>query len=190
MLVCIGGGVAHFCALQKPDTPPKQLFPAANRLPFPLPKILRRDEKTLSQVIARCCEIKAEVVGQDETETGLRAVLNFGHTIGHAIENSFGYGKHLHGEAISIGQVAAAKLSHRILGLPAGEVVRIERLFLQTGLPTRIKLQAPQHEKLFAAMKLDKKVSGGEIKFVLAKKIGRVVWGQRVPGELIHGVLK
>jgi 3-dehydroquinate synthase len=83
-----------------------------------LPKILKRHTKTLSEIIARCCEIKAEVVAQDETEIGLRAILNFGHTIGHAIENSSGYGKFLHGEAISIGQVAVAKLSRKILGLP------------------------------------------------------------------------
>src|SRR5579862_2236258 len=82
-----------------------------------LPKLLKRDPDTLTEVIARCCEIKADVVGQDETETGLRAILNFGHTIGHAIENISGYGKYLHGEAISIGQVAAAKLSSQQLGL-------------------------------------------------------------------------
>src|SRR5690242_13500228 len=78
-----------------------------------LPKLLQRDASTLRTVVARCCEIKADVVGQDETEGGLRAILNFGHTIGHAIENSSGYGKFLHGEAISIGQVAAARLSHK-----------------------------------------------------------------------------
>src|ERR1035441_595652 len=82
-----------------------------------LPKLLQREATTLATVIARCCEIKADVVGQDETESGLRALLNFGHTICHAIENSSGYGKFLHGEAISIGQVAAANLSHKILGL-------------------------------------------------------------------------
>ena len=69
-------------------------------------------------MVARCCEIKAEVVGQDETESGLRAILNFGHTIGHALEAISGYGKYLHGEAISIGQVAAARLSQELLGLP------------------------------------------------------------------------
>jgi 3-dehydroquinate synthase len=154
-----------------------------------LPKILKRDEKVLSQIVARCCEIKAEVVGKDEMDNGLRSILNFGHTIGHAIENSSGYGKFLHGEAIAIGQVAAAKLSQRILGLPERDVERIENLFQRTGLPTRIKLNSLQRVKLFAAMKLDKKVSGGEIKFVLAKKIGRVVWGQKVPQNLIGEVL-
>ncbi len=154
-----------------------------------LPKILQRDEKTLLQIIARCCEIKADVVGQDETESSLRAILNFGHTLGHAIENSSGYGKFLHGEAISIGQVAAAKLSQKILGLPSGEVARIEKLLVQSGLPVKIKLNAAQRKKLFAAMLLDKKVSGGEVKFVLAEKIGKVVWGQKVPLALIESVL-
>ena len=154
-----------------------------------LPKLLKRDPATLAAVVARCCEIKADVVGQDETESGLRAILNFGHTIGHGIENSFGYGKFLHGEAISIGQVAAAKLSQQILGLPASDTVRIEKLFVQAGLPVSLQLTAAQRKKLFGAMLLDKKVSGGEVKFVLAEKIGKVVWGQRVATDLINGVL-
>lgn len=154
-----------------------------------LPDLLQRDVATLAAVIARCCEIKADVVGQDETESGLRAILNFGHTIGHAIENSSGYGKYLHGEAIAIGQVAAAKLSHKILGLPSGDVERIEKLFSRAGLPVKIKLGLARRKKLFAAMKLDKKVSAGEITFVLAEKIGKVVWGQKVSPELIGKIL-
>jgi 3-dehydroquinate synthase len=150
-----------------------------------LPKLLRRDPRKLAVVVARCCEIKARVVGQDETEGGLRAILNFGHTIGHAIENISGYGKYLHGEAISIGQIATAKLSREILGLPQRDVDRIKNLFLRAGLPVAIKLNVSRRQKLFAAMRHDKKVSGGEIKFVLANKIGRVVWGQRVPEPLI-----
>jgi 3-dehydroquinate synthase len=153
------------------------------------PKILKRDEKILSQIIARCCEIKAEIVSKDETESGLRSILNFGHTIGHAIENTAGYGKILHGEAISIGQIVAAKLSKKILGFPQRDVERIENLFQRAGLPTRIKLNSSQQQKLFAAMKLDKKVIGGEIKFVLAKKIGKVVWNQCVPENSISAVL-
>ncbi len=154
-----------------------------------LPKLLRREPQTLAAVVARCCEIKADVVGQDETENGLRAILNFGHTIGHAIENISGYGKFLHGEAISIGQVATAKLSSGLMGLSGNDAGRIGDLFKRAGLPTQIKLKPAQRQKLFAAMRLDKKVSGGEIKFVLAKRIGRVVWGQRVAGELIGRVL-
>ena len=154
-----------------------------------LPKLLTRDPNTLRDVVARCCQIKAEVVGQDETESGLRAILNFGHTIGHAIENTAGYGKYLHGEAIAIGQVAAAKLSNQLLGLSSGEVDRITKLILRTGLPTKIRLTGPQRKKLFAAMLLDKKVSGGEVKFVLADKIGKVQWGKKVPTDLINAVL-
>lgn len=150
-----------------------------------LPKLLRREPKTLAAVIARCCEIKAEVVSQDETENGLRTILNFGHTIGHALEAFSSYGKYLHGEAIAIGQVAAAQLSVRVLGLSARDALRITALFQRAGLPTSVKLTARQRVKLFAAMKLDKKVSGGEIKFVLAKRIGKVVWGQRVKPTLI-----
>ena len=154
-----------------------------------LPKLLQRDAGTLAAVIARCCEIKADVVGQDETEGGLRAILNFGHTIGHAIENSSGYGKFLHGEAIAIGQVAAARLSHKILGLPSGDAGRIEKLFVRAGLPVKFKLDSARRKKLFAAMQLDKKVSGGEVKFVLAKRIGKVVWGQKVSAGSMDEVL-
>jgi 3-dehydroquinate synthase len=154
-----------------------------------LPKLLQRDAATLAAVIARCCEIKADVVGQDETESGLRAILNFGHTIGHAIENSSGYGKFLHGEAIAIGQVAATRLSQKILGLPSGDAERIEKLFVCAGLPVKIRLNAALRKKLFAAMLLDKKVSGGEVKFVLAKKIGRVEFGCKVPAETIGRIL-
>jgi 3-dehydroquinate synthase len=155
-----------------------------------LPKLLQRDTAALSAVVARCCEIKADVVGQDETESGVRAILNFGHTVGHALENSSGYGKYLHGEAISIGQVAAARLSHQVLGLPSGEVARIERLLAKAGLPVRCKLDAARRKKLLAAMQLDKKVSGGEVKFVLADRIGRVKFGCKVPAALVAKVLQ
>src|SRR5208337_4424395 len=106
-----------------------------------LPKLLRRQPGTLAGVVARCCEIKADVVSQDETESGLRAILNFGHTIGHAIENISGYGKYLHGEAIAIGQVAAARLSARVLGIPGRDVERIAGLFKRIGLPVTINLK-------------------------------------------------
>jgi 3-dehydroquinate synthase len=159
------------------------------RLEHNLPKILKRDPKLLAAVVARCCEIKAEVVGRDETDDGQRAILNFGHTIGHAIENISGYGKFLHGEAIAIGQVAAAKISHKILGLPERDAARIENVFSRAGLPVQTGMKPSKRQKLLAAMRLDKKVSGGEIKFVLAKKIGKVVWNQRVPENVIHDAL-
>jgi 3-dehydroquinate synthase len=147
---------------------------------------MRRHTATLANVIARCCEIKAEVVGQDETESGLRAILNFGHTIGHALEAISHYGKYLHGEAISIGQVAAARLSTELLGLPQRDAERIRELLKVARLPTQVKLNPVQISKLLSAMKLDKKVSAGEIKFVLARRIGQVEIGQRVPEALLH----
>ncbi|NBR84891.1 MAG: 3-dehydroquinate synthase [Verrucomicrobia bacterium] len=154
-----------------------------------LPKILRRDTTALAHIVARSCEIKADVVSQDETEGGLRAILNYGHTIGHAIEAITAYGRYLHGEAISIGQVAASHLSADLLGLPASEVARIRALFVAAGLPVSIKLNPTQRAKLLAAMTLDKKVSAGEIKFVLAERIGKVVWGQKVPAPAVHRAL-
>jgi 3-dehydroquinate synthase len=159
------------------------------RLERDLPKLLKLEPRLLGDVVARCCEIKAAVVSQDETEGGLRAILNFGHTIGHAIENSVGYGKYLHGEAIAIGQVVAAKLSSELLGLPHPDAGRIKTLFARSGLPSEIRLSGNQRPRLFAAMKLDKKVSSGEIKFVLAEKIGRGRWGQKVPMRLLEQTL-
>jgi 3-dehydroquinate synthase len=155
------------------------------RLEREMPKLLQRDTKTLGAIVARCCEIKAEVVREDETEVGLRAILNFGHTIGHALEAISHYGKYLHGEAISIGQVMAAKLSERACGLPRNSVERIANLFRQAGLPTTMRLSAAQRKGLFSAMQLDKKVSNGEIKFVLARRIGTVEFGRKVPLPLI-----
>ena len=163
--------------------------PLFARLERDLPRLLRRDAGVLAEVVARCCEIKAEIVRQDETDTGLRAILNFGHTIGHAIENISGYGKYLHGEAIAIGQVAAAKLSAELTGLPPDDAARIEKLLLRAGLPVAIQLSAPARARLLAAMQLDKKVSAGEIKFVLARRLGEVEPGHKVPPLLIENLL-
>jgi 3-dehydroquinate synthase len=160
------------------------------RLEREMPKLLQRDTQTLRGIVARCCEIKAEVVREDETESGLRAILNFGHTIGHALEAISHYGKYLHGEAISIGQVAAARLSARVTGLSNAAVERVANLFRQAGLPTELRLSAAQRKGLFSAMQLDKKVSNGEIKFVLARRIGAAEFGRRVPLPLIEHTLK
>ena len=154
-----------------------------------LPKLLKRDPEIMAKVVARCCEIKADVVRQDEHETGLRAILNFGHTIGHAIEAISGYGKYLHGEAISIGQIAAAQLSTQLTGLAKTDATRIEKLFRRAGLPVKIRLSAAQKQRLLDAMLLDKKVTGGEVKFVLARALGRVESGHKVSPELILNVL-
>ena len=161
------------------------------RLERDLPRLLKLDSETVADVVARCCEIKADVVGKDERESGLRAILNFGHTVGHALEAISGYGKYLHGEAISIGQVAAARLSNMFTGLPADEATRIENAFTRAGLPARVRMKRPDLVRLARAMQLDKKVSEGDVRFVLARRIGEVVWGQKVPVEdvikALHG---
>lgn len=160
------------------------------RLEKDLDKVLKRDANTLIHVISRCCALKAEVVGADEKETsGLRATLNWGHTIGHGLEAISGYHEYLHGEAISLGQVAAARLSSRMIGFPEKDAERIRTLLARCGLPVTVKLPAKKREALFDAMRLDKKVSLGEVKFVLAKGIGEVITGQRVPDSDINAVL-
>jgi len=154
-----------------------------------LPSVLKRDPQTLKEVIARCCQIKAEIVGKDETESGLRAILNFGHTIGHGLEAISHYGKYLHGEAISIGQVAAAMLSSKLMGLSLEENERISRLFRQAGLPTQVKLNHAQCTRLLSAIQLDKKVADGQLRFVLARRLGEVEFGRSVPAPMLEEVL-
>lgn len=135
--------------------------------------ILGHQPHILESVIERCCEIKAEVVGQDERESGLRAILNYGHTIGHAVETVAGYGTYLHGEAIAIGIRAANWLSEQTVGLKAEDSARIEALLCRLGLPLRAAHPLPE-EDLIQTMQRDKKARSGELRFVLAAEIGRV----------------
>jgi 3-dehydroquinate synthase len=159
------------------------------RLEKLMPALVGRQSKALGEIVARCCAIKADVVGQDETETGLRAILNFGHTIGHALEAVTHYKKYLHGEAISIGQVAAARLSCLQAGLTSAEARSMETLLEKAGLPVHLTLKKQQVESLIQAMSLDKKVSDGVVKFVLASRLGQVQWGCKVPMEQVREVL-
>jgi 3-dehydroquinate synthase len=159
------------------------------RLERAMPALLTRDPGTLKGVEARCCEIKGRVVSQDEQEGGMRAILNFGHTIGHALEAISRYGRFLHGEAISIGQVLAARLSTRWAGLACEEAERIECLLESAGLPTRVRLSVAEQKALVEAMRHDKKVVEAEIRFVLAERIGRVRYGMSMPVEAILEVL-
>lgn len=144
----------------------------------------------IGKVVARCCAIKADVVEQDEKEGGLRAILNFGHTIGHAIEAISGYSEYLHGEAISIGMVKAGLLSQELSGYKENEHQRLLNLLQKTGLPTEIKLTPAKRHKIIEAMSLDKKVQNGEVRFVLAERIGKVNFGCRVPSDSILRVLQ
>jgi len=150
-----------------------------------LPALLARDPQALARAVQRSCEIKAEVVGQDERESGLRAILNFGHTFGHAIEAGLGYGEWLHGEAVGCGMVMAAQLSQRLGLLSADKVERLVRLIKAAGLPVRgPQLKhghgegfdgLPNAQRYLQLMRVDKKAEAGEIKFVLVEDAGRAV---------------
>ena len=128
--------------------------------------LLAKDAKALAHAIKRSCEIKAAVVSEDEKEQGKRALLNFGHTFGHAIENCLGYGEWLHGEAVATGMVMAAHLS----GLGQEEVGRLRDLIVAAGLP--VIAPAISADELRAAMGMDKKVQNKALRFVLLKSIG------------------
>ncbi|MEZ2741579.1 3-dehydroquinate synthase [Paenalcaligenes hominis] len=127
----------------------------------------------LQHAVKRSCELKAYVVSQDERESGLRAILNFGHTFGHAIEAGLGYGEWLHGEAVGCGMVMAAELSAEVCGLSAESVQKVRQLVQAIGCPTT----PPQwdHDKWIDLMGLDKKAEGGQLRFVLLPELGRSV---------------
>jgi 3-dehydroquinate synthase len=133
-------------------------------------KLVARDHAALAHAIARSCEIKADVVARDEREGGLRAVLNFGHTFGHAIEAGLGYGAWLHGEAVGCGMVMAADLSRRLGLVDDAAVARVRNLVKAAGLP----VVAPDLgiERWIELMEVDKKNEGGAIKFILLKPLG------------------
>lgn len=138
----------------------------------------------LAQIVARSCEIKAEVVSRDEREDSLRAILNFGHTMGHAIEAVSGYGTFLHGEAISVGMVYAARLSVALRGFPQADADRLTKLLESLGLP--VTAPGLAWEPLRRAMAVDKKNALGKLKFVLAKRIGEVEFGCEVTEEVMQ----
>jgi len=134
--------------------------------------LAKLDLKSIERAIYRSCEIKAEVVAQDERENGVRALLNLGHTFGHAIENCAGYGEVLHGEAVAIGTYMAADLSKQLGWLNSEDCARIERLTTRAGLP----LFPPEDLKPLAlreAMSMDKKVENGNVRLVLMTAIGK-----------------
>ncbi|MBM4154151.1 MAG: 3-dehydroquinate synthase [Lentisphaerae bacterium] len=139
--------------------------------------VLACDRALMDRVIARCCEIKAEVVGADEREGGVRAILNFGHTLGHALENAAGYEGLLHGEAVAAGMGYAGWLSMRLCGLPEGDLARLAALLRAFGLPDSARGLRATWLGLVRAMALDKKASGRIPRFVLADRIGHARHG-------------
>ena len=131
-----------------------------------MPRLLERDPESLAYAIQRSCEIKAEVVAEDEKEHGRRAILNFGHTFGHTIENCLGYGEWLHGEAVAAGMIMAATLSE----LDKESQQRLRNRIGAAGLP--VVPPVIDTIALSSAMKLDKKVAANKLRFVLLKNIG------------------
>lgn len=145
------------------------------------------EPKAISYAIHRSCELKAQVVEEDEKESNRRMILNFGHTFAHVIENGLGYGQWLHGEAVGCGMVQAAELSAALGMLSADEVKRIRALVEKIGCPT-VAPSLGGKDTWFEIMKLDKKASAGKIKFVLLKEIGEATV-QSAPQELVSLVL-
>jgi 3-dehydroquinate synthase len=150
-------------------------------------RLLARDAQALTYAIYQSCRNKAEVVAADERESGQRALLNLGHTFGHAIEAGMGYGNWLHGEAVAAGTLLAAELSRRMGLISAGDVARIADLFRRANLP----IQAPALgvETYLAHMGVDKKVEGGRLRFVLLKKLGEAFVTAEVPEALLKATL-
>jgi len=150
-------------------------------------KLMARDTAALQYAIARSCQNKAEVVAADERESGERALLNLGHTFGHAIESGMGYGNWLHGEGVAAGTVMAADLSQRLGWITGDEVARVRHLLQRAKLP----VVSPELgvEKYLDLMGLDKKVEGGKIRFVLLKQLGHAVVEGNVPPALLRQTL-
>jgi 3-dehydroquinate synthase len=151
-----------------------------------LDALLACDRAAMAHAVQRSCEIKAEVVGADERESGRRAILNFGHTFGHAIETGMGYGAWLHGEAVACGMVLAGELSAALGLWPAAEARRLRGLIERAGLPVRAPVMPL--ERWFELMRVDKKAEGGEIRFVVIEATGRAAV-RAAPDALVRQVI-
>lgn len=149
-------------------------------------KAIRRDPRTISYIVKRCAAIKAGIVSRDEKEKkSIRTVLNYGHTIGHAIESAWGYSNaYSHGEAVSLGMIAAARISNKLGVLPGAELARIETVISALGLP--IKLKKIKTEKIMASLAYDKKFIRGVNRFVLPARIGKVIVRENIPEPIIR----
>jgi 3-dehydroquinate synthase len=151
--------------------------------------VLSLNPEDIIHIIKRSCEIKADVVSRDERETGLRAILNFGHTVGHAIETSTGYTAFLHGEAIAIGMYAEAVLANEAGLIGQAEICRIKQIIKTYGLPVEIP-RSIEMKHLLEAMKRDKKAVSGDVKYILPEQIGRVRIQGGFPEEAVERALR
>ena len=146
------------------------------------------NEELLQTIITSSCQAKADVVSKDEKEAGLRAILNYGHTIGHAIESLTGYSSVIHGEAVAIGMVAAGKIAVAMEMWSQEDTSRQKALIAKAGLPTEIPSKLNK-EAIIEALKSDKKVKAGKVRFVLPTQIGASVVSDKVSSELIRQVI-
>jgi 3-dehydroquinate synthase len=152
--------------------------------------LVARNPDAVTHIVRRSCELKAHVVGEDEFETtGLRAILNYGHTFGHAIEALTSYGKFLHGEAISIGMTMAGRLSVLLGRWPQASFERQTQLLTRLGLPTDLAI-TPKHgitvDRMLDAMQLDKKTEHGQINLILPTRIGHVETVRGIDTKLLR----
>ena len=152
-----------------------------------LDKLLARDRGALAHAVRRSCELKAAIVAADEREAGSRALLNLGHTFGHAIEAGSGYGTWLHGEAVAAGMVMAAELSSRLGLLDQNSCLRIRKLVERAGLPVKAPPLRP--EEMLALMSVDKKAARGERRFVVLQSIGQARLRSGVDEQIVREVI-
>ena len=151
-----------------------------------LDKITARDDGALEEIVFRSAKIKAEIVEKDEKDLGLRAILNYGHTVGHAIESASGF-KVGHGTAVAIGMLAAAKIANKMGILDKNELLRLNRLVQRAGLPT--KMPGLKVEEIIQAITHDKKVLRGKVRFILPKSLGSVFITDEVSLSLVEQIL-
>ena len=150
-------------------------------------KLLKRERTALAYAVRRSCELKARIVAEDEREAGSRALLNFGHTFGHAIEAGTGYGAWLHGEAVAAGMVMAAELSLLMGHLKKNEVSRVRQLLRRAGLPVSGPALAP--ERMLELMSLDKKAAKGKTRFIVLESIGRAALRADVDSSAVRAAI-
>ena len=152
-------------------------------------ELVALNNESLQHCIARCCQIKADVVARDETEKGDRALLNLGHTFGHAIETHLGYGNWLHGEAVSTGMMMAATLSEQLGDISVADVSRLEKLLARANLPT-LSPDSMQPEDYLPHMMRDKKVLAGKLRLVLLKSLGQAYIATDTDKDLVLNAIK
>jgi 3-dehydroquinate synthase len=156
-----------------------------------IPSILQADPEVMTQIVARCCQIKAQVVGEDERElTGTRAILNYGHTFAHAFEATLGYGILLHGEAVAIGMDCAARLARRLGMIDDDLVTRQRELLTALHLPTNLPVDSPSSDMLLSFMRRDKKAVSGRLRFILPTSLGKVEFISGIDEALVAEILE